>query len=94
MRGGDIAESVDMETIMLGADQLARIAKVGKLYASAPTIWHFNGPEAAVNVALGPIRGLLMPTAATGSESDGEQDEDELDDDQGSLDDLEDEDGE
>jgi hypothetical protein len=71
---------------MLGTDQLGRIAKVGKLYAKSPAIWHFNGPELPVSVAVGPIVGLLMPSAATGPEDD------ELDDDQVSFEDLEDED--
>jgi hypothetical protein len=61
-----------------------RIAKVGKLYAKAPTIWYFSGPESAVSVAVKPIRGLLMPSIA----SDGD-DEGDLDDDQASFDDLE-----
>ena len=40
----NVAGSVDVETIQLGAEQLGRIAKVGKLYAKAPTIWYFSGP--------------------------------------------------
>ena len=82
------AESSDVETIMLGAEQLGRVAKVGKLYASAPTIWHFNGPESAVSVAVGPIRGLLMPSVPS-TESDVDLDEH---DDQISLDELEEDD--
>jgi hypothetical protein len=73
----NVAEGTLIETIMLGPEQLGRIAKVGKLYASAPTIWHFNGPESPVGVAVGPIRGLLTPAAASGEETDFEEDEDE-----------------
>jgi hypothetical protein len=80
----NVSESTDVETVMLGTEQLGRIAKVGKLYANSPARWHFNGPESPVSVAVGPIFGLLMPAAATGSDED-------LDDDQISLDDLEDE---
>jgi hypothetical protein len=85
----NVAASVDVETIQLGAEQLGRIAKVGKLDAEAPTIWYFSGPESAVSVAVGPIRGLLMPTVAS---EGGDADTDELDGDQISLDDLEDDD--
>jgi len=87
----NVANGEAIATIMLGTDQLARVAKVGKLYATAPAIWHFNGPEAPVSVSVGPIHGLLMPTSASASE--GELDELE-DDDQISLDELEDDDDE
>lgn len=85
----NVTESLDVETIMLGPEQLGRIAKVGKLYASAPTIWHFNGPESPVSVAVGPIRGLLTPAAATSSEDADFEDDDQL-----IIDDLEDDDDE
>ena len=85
----NMSESTDVETIMLGTEQLGRIAKIGKLYAKSPAIWHFNGPEQPVSVAVGPIVGLLSPATATSGE-----DSDEEDDDQISLDDLEDDDDE
>jgi hypothetical protein len=79
----NVALSVDVETVMLGTEQLGRIAKVGKLYAHSPAIWHFSGPESPVSVAVGPINGLLMPSVPSSAE-----DEDFDDEDQGSFDDL------
>jgi hypothetical protein len=76
----NVSESTDVETVMLGTEQLGRIAKVGRLYAKSPARWHFNGPQAPVSVAVGPIVGLLMPAAALSAEDD--------EDDQISLDDL------
>jgi hypothetical protein len=87
----NVSESTDVETVMLGTEQLGRIAKVGKLYAKSPARWHFNGPESPVSVAVGPIFGLLTPAAATGPDDGSDIDDD---DDQISLDDLEDEDDE
>jgi hypothetical protein len=81
----NVSESTDVETIMLGTEQLCRIAKIAKLYAKSPARWHFNGPESPVSVAVGPIFGLLMPAAATSSDDDFDEDEDQL-----SIDDLED----
>jgi len=34
----NVANGEAIATIMLGTDQLARVAKVGKLYATAPAI--------------------------------------------------------
>jgi hypothetical protein len=76
--------------VVRGTEQLGRIAKVGKLYAAAPTVWHFNGPEAPVSVAVGPVRGLLMPSLPSAEGSDDL----DVDEDQISLDELDDDDDE
>jgi hypothetical protein len=36
----NVSECTDVETVMLGTEQLGRIAKVGKLYAKSPARWH------------------------------------------------------
>jgi hypothetical protein len=85
----NVSESTDVETVMLGTEQLGRIAKVGKLYAKSPARWHFNGPDSPVSVAVGPIVGLLTPASATAGDDASDLEDDE-DDDQISLDELED----
>jgi hypothetical protein len=78
--------AVALDMVMLGPVQLGRLARVGKLYAQAPIITIFHGPEHAMTLSVGPIRGLLTPASATSGE-DASEDDDE---DQISLDDLED----
>ena len=81
----NVANGEAIATIMLGTDQLSRVAKVSKLYAKSPAIWHFNGPEAPVSVSVGPIHGLLMPTSASASEGDLDDDDDQLSMDDGEI---------
>ena len=83
--------AVALEMVMLGAVQLCCLARVGKLYTQSPVITIFHGPELARTLSIGPIGGLLNPASATSRQDVSEAD---LDDDEISLDDLEDNDDE